>query len=71
MKSNSRISAKLIPLVIGFVSVVAATIWAFSTMNSGKVIPFSSIEDTIQAQNGELVTLTEKVDGTIYIDTPD
>lgn len=71
MKSNSRISAKLIPLVIGFVIVVAAAIWAFSTMNSGKVIPFSSIEDTIQAQNGELVTLTEKVDGTIYIDTPD
>ncbi|MBS4179331.1 AAA family ATPase [Lederbergia citrea] len=71
MKSNSRIASKIVPLAIGFVVVVACIVWAVLATNKGTVIPFSAIEKTIQAQNGELVTLKEMSDGTLYIDTPD
>lgn len=70
VRSNSRIATKIVPLAIGIAVVVALTLWAVLTMNKGTVIPFSAIEKTIQAQHGELVTLKEMSNGTIYIDTP-
>ncbi|CAM3906940.1 AAA family ATPase [Lederbergia lenta] len=71
MKTNSRIAAKIVPLAIGFIVIVACVAWAVWTANKGTVIPFSAIEKTIQAQNGELVTLKEMSNGTLHIETPD
>lgn len=69
MKSNSKITTKIIPVIIGLVIVVAAILWATLSVNKDIVIPFSSVEKVIQSQNGKLVTLKEMSDGTITIET--
>ncbi|MFD1707751.1 AAA family ATPase [Siminovitchia sediminis] len=72
MKSNSTFTKKIVPLAIGVIVIVAACIvWAIQTMDKGTVIPFKEMEATIQAQNGELVSLKETSDGTLYLKTPD
>ncbi|MEK3890138.1 AAA family ATPase [Bacillus sp. FSL K6-3431] len=71
MKSNSKIASKIVPLAIGFIVIVACVVWALLTGDKGTVIPFSAIEKTIQAQNGELITLKEMANGTLYIETPE
>ncbi|MBD8004828.1 AAA family ATPase [Bacillus norwichensis] len=70
MKSNSKFTTKIVPLAIGLIVIVAACIvWAVQTMDKGTVIPFSKMEDTIKAQSGELVSLKETSDGTLYLKT--
>ncbi|MCJ7840781.1 AAA family ATPase [Lederbergia sp. NSJ-179] len=71
MKSDFKITTKVAPLVIGLILIVSLTIWAVVSIHKGTVIPFSSIEKVIQAQNGEMVDLKELADGTIYINTPE
>lgn len=71
MKSNSKITTKIVPLAIGLIVIAACIVWAVQTMDKGTVIPFSEMESTIQAQNGELVSLKETPDGTLYLKTPE
>ncbi|VEF48983.1 ATP-dependent metalloprotease FtsH [Bacillus freudenreichii] len=71
MKSNSKITMKIVPIAIGLIVIAACIVWAVQTMDKGTVIPFSEMESTIQAQNGELVSLKETSDGTLYLKTPD
>ncbi|MBP1916195.1 cell division protease FtsH [Lederbergia galactosidilyticus] len=71
MKSNFKNATKIVPLVIGLSLIVGLTIWSVFAINKGEVIPFSSIEKVIQAQSGDVVTLKETADGTIYIKTPE
>lgn len=71
MKSNSKITAKIIPLAIGMIVVAACIAWAVQSFDRGTVIPFSQMEKTIQAQNGKLVSLKETSDGTLYLKTPE
>ena len=42
-------------------------IWYIQTTHKEISIPFSSVEKTIQAQNGKAVTLTEQADGSLYM----
>ncbi|WP_144461326.1 AAA family ATPase [Siminovitchia fortis] len=70
MKSNSKFTTKIVPLAIGLIVIAACIVWAVQTMDKGTVIPFSEMESTIQAQNGELVSLKETSDGTLYLKTP-
>ncbi|WP_408021622.1 AAA family ATPase [Siminovitchia acidinfaciens] len=71
MKSNSKITMKIVPIAIGLIVIAACIVSAVQTMDKGTVIPFSEMESTIQAQNGELVSLKETSDGTLYLKTPD
>ena len=71
MKSNSRFSSKIVPLAIGLIVITVCIVSAILFANKGTVIPFSSMEKTIQSQNGELVTLKEMSNGTLYLYTPE
>jgi cell division protease FtsH len=60
---------KFIPLIAAFILVIAGTAWVVQTTNNEVAIPFSSVEKTIQAQQGKVVKLIEKPDGSLYIQT--
>jgi len=61
----------MIPLVIGMLVIAACIVWAVQSFDRGTAIPFSQMEETIQAQNGKLVSLKETSDGTLYLKTPE
>jgi len=67
MNQSKKIVSKFIPLFTIFIVVVAGIVWYVQTLNNEVAIPFSSVEKTIQAQNGEPVTLTERADGSLEI----
>ncbi len=73
MRSNSKITMKIVPLVIGAIFLIALIVWAVLTVNKGTVIPFSQMEQTIQdqIQSGQTVSLKETSDGTLYLNTED
>ena len=67
MNQSKKIVSKFIPLFTVFIFVIAGIVWYVQTLNNEVAIPFSSVEKTIQAQNGEPVTLTERADGSLEI----
>jgi cell division protease FtsH len=70
LNQSKKIASKFIPLITAFILIIAATIWVgISTNNKEISIPFSSLEKTIQSQNGKPVSLTERADGSIHLTT--
>jgi cell division protease FtsH len=59
--------SKFIPLIAAFILVIAGIVWFFQTSHKEVAIPFSSVEKTIQDQQGKKVTLIEHRDGSLYI----
>jgi cell division protease FtsH len=70
-KSTRKVVSKLFPLFAAFILVIAGFIWIIQVTNNEVAIPFSSMEKTIQAQNGRTVSLTEDVDGSLHLITKD
>lgn len=50
---------------------MSGMIWYIQTTHKEISIPFSSVEKTIQAQNGRAITLTEQADGSLYMKAGD
>lgn len=71
MKSNSKLVSKLLPFLTVFIVIIGVISWYVVTQSKDMVIPFSSIEKTIQAQKGALVSIEEKRNGTLHIITPE
>lgn len=71
MNSNSKLVSKLLPFLTALIVIIAGVSWYVVTQSKDMVIPFSSVEKTIKAQNGALVTIEEKRNGTLHISTPD
>ena len=69
MNSNSKLVSKLLPFITAFIVILAAVSW-YVTQSKETVIPFSSVEKTIKAQNGALISIEEKRNGTLHITTP-
>ncbi len=69
LNQSIRKVSKFIPLIAAFILVIAGTVWVVQTTNNEVAIPFSSVEKTIQAQQGKVVKLIEKPDGSLYIQT--
>ena len=69
MKSNSRFSAKIVPLAIGLIVITTCIVWGSSSSKQRERYPIFRIEKTIQSQNGELVSLKEMSNGTLYLYT--
>ncbi|MBT2654125.1 AAA family ATPase [Bacillus sp. ISL-18] len=67
MNKSKKIVSKFIPLITAFIIVISGIIWYIQTTHKEIAIPFSSVEKTIQAQNGKAVTLTEQADGSLYM----
>ncbi|MEH7076141.1 AAA family ATPase [Neobacillus drentensis] len=71
MKPNIKKVSKFIPLIAAFILVIAGIFWIIQNVNKEVTIPFSSVEKTIQAQQGKVVKLIEKPDGSLYIHSGD
>jgi len=67
LNKSKKIVSKFIPLITAFIIVISGMIWYIQTTHKEISIPFSSVEKTIQAQNGKAVTLTEQADGSLYM----
>ncbi|WP_066287848.1 AAA family ATPase [Bacillus sp. FJAT-29937] len=71
MKLHFKKASTIVPIIVGFLMIVAAIIWAVQAGNKAVAIPFSSVEKLIASQNGELVTINEHKDGKLMIVTSD
>ncbi|MFJ7859938.1 AAA family ATPase [Peribacillus sp. NPDC097206] len=71
MNSNSKLVSKLLPFITVFIVIIGVISWYVVTQSKEMVVPFSSVEKTIQAQNGALVSIEEKRNGTLHITTPE
>ncbi|MCG7333824.1 ATP-dependent metallopeptidase FtsH/Yme1/Tma family protein [Sporosarcina sp. ACRSM] len=71
MKPISTFTAKIVVLVLLVVGIATSVGWYVFGVNKGTAISFSALEQTIQAENGQPVTLQEKSDGTVYLQTDD
>lgn len=71
LKANSKLVSKLLPILLACVVAITGITWFIYGNAKETPIPFSSIEKTIQAQNGKPVTLVEKRNGAIYLTTDD
>ena len=67
MNQSKKIIFKFIPLIAALIIAIAGITWVVGTSNAEVAIPFSSVEKTIQNQQGKTVTLTEQSDGSIHI----
>jgi cell division protease FtsH len=71
MNQSKKIVSKIIPLIVALLLLIAGIAWIIQTTNNKMEIPFSSVESTIQNQNGKSVTLTEHSDGSLYLEAGD
>lgn len=68
MNQSKKLVSKFIPLIAALLLVLAGITWIIQTKNEKIEIPFSSVEETIQNQNGKPVALTEHSDGSILLE---
>ncbi|MDF2788739.1 MAG: ATP-binding protein [Neobacillus sp.] len=71
MNQSKKLVSKIIPLIAALLIVMAGITWIIQTTNKKIEIPFSSVENTIQNQNGKSVTLTEYSDGSLQLEAGD
>ncbi|MDQ1004014.1 cell division protease FtsH [Neobacillus niacini] len=68
MNQSKKLVSKIIPLIAALLILLAAITWFIQTTNNKIKIPFSSVEETIQKQNGKPIALTEHSDGSILLE---
>ena len=71
MNQSKKLVSKIIPLIAALLILMAGITWIIQTTNKKIEIPFSSVENTIQKQNGKSVTLTEYSDGSLQLEAGD
>ncbi|WP_252502245.1 AAA family ATPase [Sporosarcina sp. Marseille-Q4943] len=69
MKPNSKFATKIVVLVVLVIGIAASVGWYVSGANKGMNVSFSEFEKTIQAQEGQPLSLKEKADGTLQLQT--
>lgn len=69
MNQSKKLVSKIIPLITALLLLIAGITWIIQTASKKIEIPFSSVEETIQNQNGKPVVLTEYSDGSILLET--
>jgi cell division protease FtsH len=60
--------SKIIPLIIALLIITLGIVWGIKTTNDKLEIPFSSVEEILQNQNGKPVVLTEHSDGSLLLE---
>lgn len=72
LKPNSKFATKIVVLVVLVIGIAASVGWyVVSGANKGMNVSFSEFEKTIQAQEGQRLSLKEKADGTLQLQTED
>lgn len=69
MNSKVKLMSKVLPLVILSFVILGGITWYVLDKNQVTSIPFSSVEKTIKAQNGQSVSIKEKPNGKLSIVT--
>lgn len=67
MNQSKKLVSKIIPLITAFIFIIAGIVWFTQTANKKMEIPFSSVEQIIQNQQGKAVSLTEHSNGSIQL----
>src|SRR3954466_9534521 len=68
MNQSKKLVSKIILLIAAFILIIAGIVWVIKTTSDKIEIPFSTVEETIQNQNGKPVVLTEHSDGSILLE---
>lgn len=71
MKPNSKFATKILVLVVLVIGLATSVGWYVSGANKGLDVSFSEFEKTIQAQEGQQLSLKETADGTLSLRTQD
>jgi cell division protease FtsH len=71
LNQSKKLVSKIIPLIAALLILMAGITWIIQQTNKKVEIPFSSVENTIQKQNGKSVTLTEYSDGSLQLEAGD
>lgn len=71
MNQSKKTVSKFIPLVTALLITIAGAIWFIQSTNNEIAIPFSSVENIVQQQQGNTVAITEQADGSLYIKAGD
>ncbi|MCM3708974.1 AAA family ATPase [Sporosarcina luteola] len=72
MKPKSTFATKIVVLVILVIGIATSVGWyVISGANKGMNVSFSEFEKTIKAQEGQSMSLKEKADGTLQLQTVD
>lgn len=71
MKPISKFAAKIVVLVLLVAGIAGTVGWYVSGANKGKEVSFSELEKMIALQNGHSISLKEKADGTLSVQTED
>ena len=69
LKPSSKFATKIVVLVVLVIGIAASVGWYVSGANKGMNVSFSEFEKTIQAQEGKPLSLKEKADGTLHLET--
>ncbi|WHY02173.1 AAA family ATPase [Neobacillus sp. DY30] len=67
MNQSKKLVSKIIPLIAALLLILGGTVWFVLKTNEKIEIPYSSVEEIIQSQNGRPVVLTEHSDGSIEL----
>lgn len=68
MNQSKKLGLKIIPLITALLLIIAGIVWGINTTGQKIEIPFSSVEEIIQNQNGKPVVLTEHSDGSLLLE---
>lgn len=71
MNSKVKLMSKILPFVILSFVILAGITWYVMDKSQVTTIPFSSVEKTINAQEGRTVSIKEKPNGKLVISTAD
>lgn len=69
MKLNFKIASTIVPIIVVLLIIATAIFLIVQNGNKSATIPFSSVEELIKSQNGELVTINEQINGKLTIIT--
>ncbi len=69
LKPISKFATKIVVLVVLVIGIVASVGWYVSGADKGTNVSFSEFEKTIQAEEGNPLSLKEKADGTLHLET--
>ncbi|MCM3767443.1 AAA family ATPase [Neobacillus niacini] len=67
MNQSKKTATKFIPLFAALLLICTGIIWSIQSVNKEIEIPFSSVENIVQNQNGKSVTLIQRTDGSLYL----
>ena len=71
MNSKVKLMSKILPFVILSFVILAGIAWYVIDKSQVTTLPFSSVEKTINAQEGQTVSIKEKPNGKLVINTAD